>query len=50
MKIFESLITHAFTYYQQIYFDIESELTLFNSHNYNCHSKKFPLCQSEKFV
>ena len=36
-----------------------SELTLFDlllkkrrskTHNYNWHSKKFPLCQSEKFV
>ena len=36
-----------------------SEHTLFDllqtkrrskTHNYNCHSKKFPLCQSEKFM
>ena len=26
MKIFKSLITHAFTYYQQIYFDIDLNL------------------------
>ena len=59
MKIFESLITHAFTYYQQIYFDIDLNVICFiflhkkrrsKTHNYNCHSKKFPLCQVEKFV
>ena len=29
MKIFESLITHAFTYYQQIYFDIDLNIICF---------------------
>ena len=59
MKVFESLITRAFKYYQQIYFDMDLNLLcliFFNkkrrskTHNYYCHSKKFPLCQSEKFV